>query len=269
MNCCRPVNNNAGTHTGSSDDDDSDSSIIIIPDNYNHPSTNEKIVYPKLYENHFESLLIPYSIIHQRTKQIANSILQHYYTNSTQQQEEPQEPLVIICILKGSNPFYNLLLSELSLLSVPYILEFIRVKSYVGNSSSGNVQIFNHNSSNPNANSNENVPKSVKGRNVILVEDIVDTGMTLSKLLPIVQEYGQPKSLQVCTLLIKRLPSDNHNDDMTRSNGGKIVPKFIGFSIPDKFVVGFGLDYNEMYRDLRDIWVLGKVGIELGGYGDM
>lgn len=263
------MNNNAGkSHIGGSSDDD-DSSIIIIPDNYNHPSTNENIVYPKLYENHFDSLLIPYSIIHQRTKQIAHSILQHYYTNPKQQQKGPQEPLVIVCILKGSNPFYNLLLSELSLLSVPYILEFIRVKSYVGNSSSGNVQIFNHNSSNPNSNPNENVPKSIKGRNVILVEDIVDTGVTLSKLLPIVQEYGQPKSLQVCTLLIKRLPSDDHKDDKTMSNGGKIVPKYIGFSIPDEFVVGFGLDYNEMYRDLRDVWVLGKVGIELGGYGDL
>lgn len=247
MNCCRD------TSTGKMDptDDHQSQEIIVIPDKQERELSDEvNPIYPSIYKGHFDSLLIPYSQIQSRTKQIAQSICQSYYNN------EVDEPIVLICILKGSSPFYNLLLNELSLLSIPYIMEFIRVKSYVGNESSGNVKMYH-----------VDMPSSIKGRHVIVVEDIVDTGMTLSAIMPKFQQC-QPKSMAVCSLLVKRLLNGDHNGDQ-RSTVEKVVPKYVGFSIPDKFAVGFGLDYNEMYRDLRDIWILGQDGIEGGGYGDM
>mmetsp|Transcript_7040 Transcript_7040/g.10732 ORF Transcript_7040/g.10732 Transcript_7040/m.10732 type:complete len:255 (+) Transcript_7040:203-967(+) len=209
----------------------------------------KKAVYPSMYNGHFSKLLISHEQIKERTKAIATLLSQQYDTYTKTQ------PLVLVCILKGSSPFYNMLCSELSSCSTPYITEFIRVKSYVGNTSSGNVKMYH-----------VDMPKSITGRNVIVVEDIVDTGMTLSAIMPKFYDCS-PESVQVCTLLEKRL--DNHRNQ----NGGdgsddKIVPKYVGFSIPDEFVIGFGLDYNEMYRDLRDIWVLGQKGIDFGGYSD-
>eukprot|EP01083_Nonionella_stella_P135322 411673_1 len=93
------------------------------------PNTSQQITqtqhptnYPAIYKNHFSSLLIPNSKIQSRTKDIAKLIQQNY---------NPTEPIVLVCILKGSSPYFNMLCNELSLLSVPYRIEFIRVKSYV------------------------------------------------------------------------------------------------------------------------------------------
>jgi len=243
------------------------------------------VYYPSIYQNHFASLLLTHKQILNRTKIIAQTIVQSYPNNNnnnppttTTTTTQQQEPLVLLCILKGSIPFYQLLANELSLLNHPYIMEFIRAKSYINDKSSGTVTIDNN-----------NVIKSLEGRDVIVIEDIVDTGKTLSVILPKFQAMN-PKSLHVCTLLEKRLVSSNVNvneedededDDAfdvdvgvgvgvkSKSNNNehtKFVPKYTGFSIPDKFVVGFGLDYNEMYRDLRDIWILGEKGIANGGY---
>lgn len=200
-------------------------------------------VYPKLYENHFSSLLISHEEICSRTKQIAEYIAKQY---------DKTEPIVLICILKGSSPFYNLLLNELSLLTVPYIIEFVRVKSYVGNESSGNVKVYQ-----------VEMPTSLKNRHVIVVEDIIDTGTTLKAIMPKFNEC-KPKSIEICSLLVKRLSGPEHSSE----DENKVVAAYTGFSIPDKFVVGFGLDYNEMYRDIRDIWILGETGIEAGGYSE-
>ena len=199
----------------------------------------DKVCYPMIYKDHFSSLLISHATILSRTKEIAESIAEQY---------DKTQPLVLVCILKGSSPFFNMLLNQLSLLSVPYIIEFVRVKSYVGNETSGNVKLYQ-----------VEMPLSLKNRHVIVVEDIIDTGTTLKAIMPKFQDC-QPKSIEICSLLVKRLNGSKEDD--------KVVAKYVGFSIPDKFVVGFGLDFNEMYRDLLDIWVLGEKGIELGGYSD-
>jgi len=94
--------------------------------------------------------------------------------------------------------------------------------------------------------------ESLKGRHVLVVEDIVDTGATLAALIPLIEEKGQPASAHVFTLVDKRL-----------DNGSKqYSAKYVGFSIPDAFIIGFGLDYNELYRDLKDIFVISKAGID-------
>lgn len=240
-----------------SQDNENSEGTIFIPDAEPPVDANGELqvvgntVYPDIYSGHFDSQLISHDRIVSRTKQIAQSILDTYYSSSS----EINEPLVLVCILKGSNPFYSLLCNELSLLSVPYILEFLRVKSYVGLKSSGNTKSYK-----------VDIPPSLKGRNAIVVEDIVDTGKTLSAIMP--QFYAcEPKSVHVCTLLVKRLIHDGSNGSQ-KPVEGKIIPKFVGFSIPDLFVIGFGLDYNEMYRDVLDVMIISQKGIDAGGYKD-
>lgn len=121
-------------------------------------------------------------------------------------------------------------------------MEFLRASSYAGIATTGNVQVVG----------NELEKKDVENRHIVLVEDIVDTGTTVANLMPKLESLG-PKSVHVCTLLEKRL-------------GEGEVPsakaKYSGFSIPNKFIIGYGLDYNELYRDLKDIWVITPVGVD-------
>ena len=121
-------------------------------------------------------------------------------------------------------------------------MEFLRASSYMGTTSSGKVELLG----------SELKKEDLENRHVILVEDIVDTGTTLANLLPLLHNLG-PKSLEVCTLLEKRLEKDH-------------IPaakaKYAGFSIPNVFVIGYGLDYNELYRDVKDIWVISQAGID-------
>ena len=121
-------------------------------------------------------------------------------------------------------------------------MEFLRASSYAGTSTTGDVKLLGK----------ELVKKDFENRHVILIEDIVDTGTTISNLLPLLESLG-PKSVQVCTLLEKRL--GNGHTPAAKA-------KFSGFSIPDKFIIGYGLDYNELYRDLKDIWVISQAGID-------
>lgn len=134
------------------------------------------------------------------------------------------EPIVLIGILKGSVIF----LSDLArAIERPIELEFMGLSSY-GNAteSSGMVQIT------------QDLTRPIKDRHVLVVEDIVDTGLTLRYLLHNLEARG-PKSVRVCSLLEK--PSKSH---------GTIPIDFLGFSIPDRFVVGYGLDYESLYRNL-------------------
>jgi hypoxanthine phosphoribosyltransferase len=197
-----------------------------------------QVVYPDIYKSHLKSLLIPYSEISKRASELALEIHKAFPCD---------KPIVLLCILKGSSPFCHFLMKHLSLLRHPFIIEFLKAKSYVGTSSSGTVQV-----------SSEKLPYTISGRNVLVVEDIVDTGNTLNVLLPILQS-AKPKSVQVCTMLVKRISGS------TTAQLDSIIPKlFAGFSIPDAFVIGFGLDYNQLYRDLLDVWIISQEGIAYG-----
>ena len=147
---------------------------------------------------------------------------------------------VLLCILKGATPFFQHLCDALQDLEQGYAIEFLRVSSYKGTESTGNVQIESgvkwHNLAN---------------RHVIVVEDIIDSGTTLMRLLPTIQDLGKTSSIQVCALLTKRIGTPQG-----------VTAKYSGFSIPNHFIIGYGLDYNELYRDLRDIWVISQLGID-------
>ncbi len=133
-------------------------------------------------------------------------------------------------MLKGACIFLSDLVRELSL---DTSIDFIAVSSYgKGKQSSGQVRVL------------KDLDSSIQGLNVVVVEDILDTGLTLSYLLRILQQR-KPKTLRVAALLDK--PSRRIKD---------VKADYIGFKIPNEFVVGYGLDYAERYRNLKDVCIL-------------
>lgn len=136
----------------------------------------------------------------------------------------------LICILKGGSFF----LCELAKrITVPVSLDFMSVSSYGSDTkSSGVVRIV------------KDLDESLKDKHVIVVEDIVDSGRTLSYLLEMLQDRG-PASLRLCTLL-----------DKPDRRVKEVFVDYTGFEIPDQFVVGYGLDYNQRYRNLPYIGVV-------------
>lgn len=140
--------------------------------------------------------------------------------------------ILVIGILKGAVIFLADLVRNIT---VPVSVDFMAVSSYgKASESSGVVQIL------------KDLDQNIEGRNVIVVEDIVDTGLTLKYLLENLSTR-KPASLKICTLLDK--PSRRKTD---------VTPDYNGFTIPDEFVVGYGLDYAEKYRNLKNIGVLKK-----------
>lgn len=136
----------------------------------------------------------------------------------------------LICILKGS-VFFTCELAKR--ITVPVTLDFMSVSSYgSGTASSGNVKIV------------KDLDESICGKDVIVIEDIIDSGNTLSCLLELLSDR-QPNSLRLCTLLDK--PERRVKD---------VYVDYTGFQIPDKFVVGYGLDYDQKYRNLPYIGVV-------------
>ena len=139
---------------------------------------------------------------------------------------------VLIGLLKGAIPFYAEIVKHIE---CPMEMDFLDVSSYSGVNSTGKVVI------------KRDVKTDLKNRHVIFVEDIIDTGLTLSE---VIKEFKKRDiaSYEVVTLVDK--PEGRKVND--------VVPKYIGFNIPNKFVVGFGLDYTELYRNVPYIGVLRK-----------
>jgi hypoxanthine phosphoribosyltransferase len=144
--------------------------------------------------------------------------------------DQDGRPVLLVGILKGSVFFLCDLAKRLK---TPVSLDFLQVSSYgSGTKSSGNVRLV------------RDLSTDIAGREVVIVEDIVDTGRTLHKIIEILGTR-HPKSVKICALLRKRIA------------GNKDVPvDYLGFNIDDHFVVGYGLDYAEAYRNLPFIGIL-------------
>ena len=167
------------------------------------------------------SVLISEEDLDKRIQELGEQISRDY---------EGQE-VHLICVLKGGAFFMCELAKRIT---VPVSLDFMSVSSYGDASvSSGIVKIV------------KDLDKPIEGKNVIVVEDIIDTGRTLSYLLKVLGDR-RPESIKLCTMLDKpdRRVVDDVNVDYT------------GYEIPDEFVVGYGLDYAEKYRNLPYIGVL-------------
>ena len=140
------------------------------------------------------------------------------------------EEIYMLCILKGGVFFMTELANHIT---VPVSLDFMSVSSYGSQTrSSGNVRII------------KDLDTPIEGKHVLVVEDIIDTGRTLAYLLDNLQQRN-PKSLKLCTLL------DKPEERVT-----EVDVDYVGFQIPDKFVVGYGLDYDQHYRNLPYIGIV-------------
>jgi hypoxanthine phosphoribosyltransferase len=165
-------------------------------------------------------VLISHQQIRERTRELGRQITEDY---------RGKDPL-LICILKGGLMFLADLMREIDL---PLEIDFIAVSSYGDSTeSSGVVRIL------------MDLERNIQGRHVLIVEDIIDTGRTLTYIIENLRTRG-PASVKVCTLLDK--PSRRELE---------IPIDYVGFTIPDKFVIGYGLDFGEIYRNLPFVGVL-------------
>ena len=139
------------------------------------------------------------------------------------------KPLLLVGLLRGSVIF---LADLLRAVTIPVKVDFLAVSSYVGRDSSGVVRLL------------KDLDHPIAGLDVLLVEDIIDTGLTLSYVLRVLKTRD-PASLEVCTLLNK--PRSRLIDQPL---------KYVGFDVPDEFVVGYGLDHNQHHRNLPYIATL-------------
>lgn len=193
----------------------------------------DEFCIPKHYEDDLSRVLIPAGLINDRIERLARDIVEDF----------DEDGLVALCVLKGGYKFFTDLLDKIKGLnrnlgrSVPLAVDFIRLKSYVDDQSSGNIEVIG----------GDNL-KNLQGKNVLVVEDIIDTGKTMQKLLEILRGV-KPKCIKVASMLVKRTP---------RSSGYK--PDYTGFEIPDIFIVGYALDYNEYFRDLNHVCEINDAG---------
>ena len=167
-----------------------------------------------------EYVLVNEEEIENKIKEIAEALNAYY----------KDEEVIAVCILKGSVPFYWDLIKKLSF---PVKFDFMCVSSYSsGTVSTGEIKIL------------KDLVVDIEGKNVLVVEDILDSGNTLYSLKEILNKR-RPKDVKICTLL-----------DKPERRTKEIQADFLGFTIEDKFVVGYGLDYDEKYRQLPYIGVL-------------
>ncbi|HEY8365217.1 MAG TPA: hypoxanthine phosphoribosyltransferase [Haloplasmataceae bacterium] len=167
-----------------------------------------------------KKILISQEEIEKKCKELGEIISRDYKDRN----------LVVIGLLKGCIPFISDLTKNIS---IPLRIDYMSVSSYHGGTqSTGNVKV------------NKDLDDSIIGCDVLIAEDIVDTGKTLKKVIEMLSVKGA-NSIKVVTLL-----------DKPEGRVVELVPDYVGFVIPKEFVVGYGLDYNEYYRNLPYIGVL-------------
>jgi hypoxanthine phosphoribosyltransferase len=205
---------------------------ILIPDQYQGYSIDQLSV-PEHYRPYLKDVMIPNGLIRDRLESMAREVHEDYRGKK----------LHILCVLKGGDKVFGELSKQLEKLnalsskeSIPITFDFVRVSSY-HNDRSGEIKITGD-------------LERLQGMHVLLIEDIIDTGKSMTKLFAIIQQHN-PASIKVLSLLTKRIPQ-----------GSTFTADYVGFSIPNHFVVGYCLDYNEHFRDLPHICVLNANGVE-------
>jgi hypoxanthine phosphoribosyltransferase len=165
-------------------------------------------------------IIFPRAVIQKRVQEMADQISKDYAGSD----------LVIIGILKGAFIF---MADLIRMMNIPSKVDFVRVASYgAGDQSFGKVVMT------------KDIETSIRGRDILIVEDIVDTGLTLQYLVDWLKERN-PRSLKVCAFLDKR-----------KRRKVSFEADYVGFTIDDGFVVGYGLDFNEQFRFLPEVYVI-------------
>ena len=167
-----------------------------------------------------ESILVSHEQIVARAKEMGKEITEDY---------KGKQP-IFIGLLNGSVPFMAELIKHIE---CDIMIDFMKVKSYSGTESTGKINIVS------------DLTLNIKDKHLLIVEDIVDSGLTLSVVRKELLARGA-KSVEIATML-------NKQEGRTVKD---MQPKYIGFEIPKKYVIGFGLDYNDLYRNLNYVAVL-------------
>ncbi|XP_006007594.1 phosphoribosyltransferase domain-containing protein 1 [Latimeria chalumnae] len=190
--------------------------------------------FPQHYAEDLECIYIPHGVIMDRTERLARNIMDDIGDNH----------IIVLCVLKGGYKFCADLVEYIKNLSrnsdnfISMRVDFIRLRGYRNDQTTNCLQIIGGDDL-----------SMLTGKNVLIVEDIIGTGNTMTTLLRHVEKY-KPKMVKVASLLVKRTP---HND---------YQPDYVGFEIPNLFVVGYALDYNEYFRDLNHLCVISEKGKE-------
>ncbi len=176
------------------------------------------------YHEFMDEILVTAEDVQKRVKELGEQISKDF---------QDSDRLVLICILRGGVMFLTDLMRAIT---VPHAVEFMAVSSYGAGSreSTGQVRIT------------LDLNMDIYDKDVILVEDIIDSGRTLSSVIDLLQTR-RPRSLYVCTLL-----------DKTERREVHVPVRYVGFSIPNKFVFGYGLDLDELYRNLPFVGVVNE-----------
>ncbi len=172
-------------------------------------------------ENMIQEVLISQEQIQQRIDELGKILTEEYADKNP----------IVVGVLKGVVVFYADMIRKIQ---VPCQMDFMWISSYSGTESTGNMVI------------KRDISGDVKGRHVLILEDIFDTGNSLSFVYDHIMSK-EPASLKICTLLDK--PS-------RRKPGVTLQADYVGFEIPNAFVVGYGLDFNEYYRNLPYVGIL-------------
>lgn len=172
-------------------------------------------------EKNIQRVLISEEQIQAKVRELAGQISAEY---------ADKDP-VFVGVLKGVVIFFADMVRKMT---IPCEIDFMCISSYGGTSSTGNVQV------------KKDLSVDIKGRHVVILEDIYDTGRSLDFTYKYLMSK-EPASLKICTLLDK---------PERRVEGVALQPEYIGFTIPNEFVVGYGLDFNEHYRNLPYVGVL-------------
>jgi len=209
--------------------------IFVKDDDTKH--SIEQLSIPEHYRKYLKNIMISNGLIKDRIEKLAQDLHEDYQGKN----------LHLVCVLKGGEKVFSELSNDLDRLNsthyskgVPISLDFIKVSSYNNTTTTGDV----------NVSVDTKQLESFREKNIVLIEDIIDTGITMIALKKLISNYN-PESLKVLSLLTKR----------TDKNNG-FIPDYCGFSIPDEFVVGYCLDYNQHFRDLQHICSINSKGIE-------
>uniref|UniRef100_A0A3Q1I7B9 Phosphoribosyltransferase domain-containing protein 1 n=1 Tax=Anabas testudineus TaxID=64144 RepID=A0A3Q1I7B9_ANATE len=184
--------------------------------------------YPAHYSGDLDCVIVPHGVIMDRTERIARNIMD----------DLGDHDIVVLCVLKGGYQFCADLVDRIKVLSrnsnrsLPMRVHFIRLKSYLNDQSTEDLHILG-------AEDLSFLTEKVA---------IVGTGKTMQTLLKHVEAF-RPKMIKVAGLLVKRVPQNS-----------ACLPDYVGFEIPNHFVVGYALDYNEYFRDLNHICVISESG---------
>lgn len=168
-----------------------------------------------IVKSDMKDLLFDEKTIKNRVEDLGKEITKHY--------ENDESELVVVGILRGSTLFFADLIRYINL---PISIDFMAISSYGNSSESGVVKII------------KDLEADVTGKNILIVEDIIDTGKTLKYLLNYFKERGA-KTVKIASML-----------DKPERRLVEISGDFVGFAVPNDFIVGYGLDYNQSYRNL-------------------